>query len=651
MSSTTPRERLYDVFSDTEGSVEDKINHALAVGTNYFELPIGFVTRISEGRQAIVCATGGHHLIQPGESCPLEDAYCRQTIEIDGVLAVHDVQESAIPQDAIDAFDLGTYIGTKIIVNGQLFGTVCFADEDHRDRSFSSSQELFLELLANLISNALERQEYEQKLVGWNEALKQERERFEGIAENSVDILFRIGRDARFTYVSSAVERILSYDPEELVGEPMYDFMCPNSTDAVSTAYSKLLSGEDVKQLEISMQDSSGNVVILEVNATPLTNGDEIVGVQGVGRDITARKERQQELQMKTRAMDEAAVGISIADPNRPDEPLIYVNDAFERITGYSADATVGRNCRFLQGEETDPDAIAKFREAIETETAATVELINYQRDGTPFWNRVQLNPVFDDDGELLHYLGFQNDVTERKRTEQLIRLLNRVLRHNLRNDMNKISGWAHAIGTGEVDDTRDAGSRIERISDNLTQLTTHARELENYARGDRAPKRLDTVRMLEDLTDTFSRQFPDAEITTSVDSQRDICAGAELEAALSELLENALKHNPESHRRLNITVRDDNEWVEIAVTDNGPGINETETKVVTAGTETALEHASGLGLWLVNWIVTRYGGSFQIATRGENGTQGTTAIVRLPAIGANQLIDDVDKGPTVLFR
>jgi signal transduction histidine kinase len=135
------------------------------------------------------------------------------------------------------------------------------------------------------------------------------------------------------------------------------------------------------------------------------------------------------------------------------------------------------------------------------------------------------------------------------------------------------------------------------------------------------------------------------------VDSQRDICAGAELEAALSELLGNGLKHNPESDRRLNITVRDDNEWVEIAVTDNGPGINETETKVVTAGTETALEHASGLGLWLVNWIVTRYGGSFQIATRGENCTQGTTAIVRLPAIGADQLIDDVDKGPTVLFR
>jgi PAS domain S-box-containing protein len=431
----------------------------------------------------------------------------------------------------------------------------------------------------------------------------------------------------------------------------MYDIIAEGSAEEAAAAYSQLLNGEDVRGLEVEFADRSGDVVTLEVNATPLTEGDEIVGVQGVGRDITARKEREKELEMKTRAMDEAEVGISIADPNRPDEPLIYVNEGFERVTGYSADEAIGRNCRFLQGEETAPAATAQFRDAIETETATTVELINYRNDGIPFWNRVQLNPVFDDEGDLLHYIGFQNDITERKRTEQLIRLLNRVLRHNLRNDMNKITGWAHSIRTGELDDNRDAGSRIERISENLTHLSKHARELENYARGDRRPRRLDPVALLGDLTQAHSVQFPDAEITANVDSDRDICSGPELEAALSELLTNAVKHNPKSHPRAEITVRDDDEWTEVVITDNGPGIDETESQVVTAGNETALEHASGLGLWLVNWIVTRYGGSFQISSRGENDTDGTIAIVRLPAIGPAQQIDDVDKGPTVLFR
>lgn len=137
---------------------------------------------------------------------------------MDGVLAVQDVQKSSISQRATDAFDLGTYIRTKIVVNGDVYGTICFADEDHRDQSFSENQELFLELLANLIGNPIERQEYEQKIVGWNAALKQERRRFEGIAENSLDILFRLGVDAEFTYVSSAVEQILQKSRQSASG-------------------------------------------------------------------------------------------------------------------------------------------------------------------------------------------------------------------------------------------------------------------------------------------------------------------------------------------------------------------------------------------------------------------------------------------------
>lgn len=137
---------------------------------------------------------------------------------MDGVLAVQDVQKSSISQRATDAFDLETYIGTKIVVNGGVYVTICFADEDHRDQSFSENQELFLELLANLIGNPIERQEYEQKIVGWNAALKQERRRFEGIAENSLDILFRLGVDAEFTYVSSAVEQILQKSRQSASG-------------------------------------------------------------------------------------------------------------------------------------------------------------------------------------------------------------------------------------------------------------------------------------------------------------------------------------------------------------------------------------------------------------------------------------------------
>ncbi|WP_237560372.1 sensor histidine kinase [Halolamina rubra] len=118
---------------------------------------------------------------------------------------------------------------------------------------------------------------------------------------------------------------------------------------------------------------------------------------------------------------------------------------------------------------------------------------------------------------------------------------------------------------------------------------------------------------------------------------------------ALGELLENAVKHNTGANPQVTVSARDDGEWIEIAVIDDGPGIDEMEQRTVTAGDETALEHGSGLGLWLVNWIVTRYGGSFQIAPRDDDA--GTTATVRLPAIDGSQSIASAERGPTVLFR
>ncbi|MEF8773130.1 MAG: bacterio-opsin activator domain-containing protein [Halobacteriales archaeon] len=120
---------------------------------------------------------------------------------------------------------------------------------------------------------------------------------------------------------------------------------------------------------------------------------------------------------LKERAMDEAPVGITIADMNEEDGPLIYINEAFERLTGFDAEAVAGHNCRFLQGPRTDDEPVATMRAAIENEEPASVELLNYRKDGTRFWNRVDVAPIFED-GELTHYVGFQTDVSRRKRAE-----------------------------------------------------------------------------------------------------------------------------------------------------------------------------------------------------------------------------------------
>lgn len=122
---------------------------------------------------------------------------------------------------------------------------------------------------------------------------------------------------------------------------------------------------------------------------------------------------------LKTRTMDQAPVGITIADATKSDMPLIYVNAAFERMTGYSPSYAIGRNCRFLQGEATRENPVEQMRTAMENGEPTTVEVRNYRRSGELFWNEVTLAPLRDESGEVAYYVGFQQDVTRRKRAEQ----------------------------------------------------------------------------------------------------------------------------------------------------------------------------------------------------------------------------------------
>ncbi|USZ67378.1 PAS domain-containing protein [Halorussus salilacus] len=134
--------------------------------------------------------------------------------------------------------------------------------------------------------------------------------------------------------------------------------------------------------------------------------------------------------ELKERAMDEAPVGIVISDPDREGNPLIYVNEAFEDVTGYPREEVLGRNCRFLQGEETAPETVAEMAEAIDAAEPVSVEVLNYRADGEAFWNEVTIAPLRDDDGEVTNFVGFQDDVTARKEAELEVERRKRDLEH-----------------------------------------------------------------------------------------------------------------------------------------------------------------------------------------------------------------------------
>ncbi|WP_027057990.1 sensor histidine kinase [Mesorhizobium loti] len=110
-----------------------------------------------------------------------------------------------------------------------------------------------------------------------------------------------------------------------------------------------------------------------------------------------------------------------ITDPRRPDNPIVFANDAFLRLSGYGRGEVIGKNCRFLQGPKTDKAAIAAIRAAIADKTDLAVDILNYRKDGSTFWNALYLSPVSNDKGELQFFFASQLDVSDRKRSEHRI--------------------------------------------------------------------------------------------------------------------------------------------------------------------------------------------------------------------------------------
>jgi len=103
-------------------------------------------------------------------------------------------------------------------------------------------------------------------------------------------------------------------------------------------------------------------------------------------------------------AVETTRMPMIVTDPKRPDNPIIFANNAFIDMTGYSREEIVGANCRFLQGPETDPKAVREVREAIQARTEVAVELVNYKKDGSSFWNALFISPVYNDSGDLIYF-------------------------------------------------------------------------------------------------------------------------------------------------------------------------------------------------------------------------------------------------------
>jgi len=451
-------------------------------------------------------------------------------------------------------------------------------------------------------------------------------------------------------------------------------------------------------------------------------------------------RERLETLELYERGLDGASIGITIADATDPELPLVYANDGFCELTGYDRSETLGRNCRFLQGAGTDEATVDEIRAGLAAAEPVDVEIRNYRPDGELFWNHLRIEPVRDDDGTVTHFLGFQQDVTERKTRELLLEqyervlgsvddpvvvlgddervlyanaagerlfacdhgeqvtaaledrqaatvqsalarladgeplttelvvgrpdcpgavfqlrlqrirfeaapapertlvvgrditeirehrnrlsVLDRVLRHNIRNRLTTVLGTvdrfdaaADELNAAEI---RALAGRIEGAATDLLELSDAAREVNSTIDpGATETVETDLARVVATAVGSLSEVYPDAVFETALPDAAPAVCPPTVRSCVEQLVERAVEGS-DDRPAVSLDLDADIERVTLRIASDTAPLSEVERRVLTRGSEQQLDHAPGIELWLVKWAVVGSGGTLSVVDDGH---------------------------------
>ena len=262
-------------------------------------------------------------------------------------------------------------------------------------------------------------------------ALKNENDKYLALLHNASDGIYILDTNGNIIEFSDSFCGMLGYTRNEMIGMNVlqWDADLELSKAEITAALYKQYAQYKRIQFEGHHRRKDGTVFDVEISTFPLLLGDKPV-LFNSSRDITERRQAESLIRMQSDALNSSTNGVAIADASDPELPLLYVNPAFEKITGYPASELLGKNCRFLQGKDRDQPELAEIRACLKEGRTGKATLRNYRKDGTLFWNRLNISPIFDKTGKLVQFLGIINDITEQKHADDHLKLISGVFEH-----------------------------------------------------------------------------------------------------------------------------------------------------------------------------------------------------------------------------
>lgn len=534
-----------------------------------------------------------------------------------------------------------------------------------------------------VVDGEIERFVATQRDVTEQKAREQRLRQYERAIEGTHDLIAAVDTQYQYLFANERYRTFHDIDQRELAGATLEDTLDPEMFEQVEPHVEQALTG-DVVSYRMTRSTPEDDDEVFDIRYYPLRDGDDTIqGVVAAMRDVTDLVEQTRQLSRNRDllARTEERGGVGGWEYDTDTETLSWT-DGVRKLHDVpeSYDPTVEEAFGFHHREDHD-----KVEQAIQNCLEEGVEYDIRTRlitsDGVTRWLRTTGERIQRDGKTVLQ--GTVVDITEQVHREKRLMVLNRVLRHNLRNDLNTVIGYAELLETefseiaevanptdvrsaietldrlSQVDDipedhqsalgdieatldelssvpTKDALEAVELIretSESLVDIAEKAREFEQHADEDQILEAVAVGPLLEDVAATYRDEFPDAEVTV-VGAEASVRGNTgAIRRILDELVENALKHSTRQDPASTVVLRvqaTSAQTATIRVEDTGPGIPEIEQKTIERGEETALMHGSGIGLWLVNWLVTRFGGTVTIE---ESEPRGTVVSVELPTV------------------
>jgi len=443
-------------------------------------------------------------------------------------------------------------------------------------------------------------------------------------------------------YVSENVEEVLGYTPDELQsGEMQYlDIIHEDDRGRIVEEASELDS-EGVDSITLDpyrVATASGGVRWVKEYTRAIESGGEPDHLLGYLVDVTERKRRENELRQFKAAVERSAHAIYITDA---DGAIEYVNPAFEEITGYSEERAVGATPRILQSGEHDGEFYEAFWETILSGERWQSEITDQRADDERIVLNQTVAPITDDDGEVRKFVAVAQDTTARKEYERRLEeqrdnldVLNRVLRHDIRNDLQLITAYTKMVAD-ECDDpeTDDHLTTVLESADHAVELTKVAREMADVMLSANEESRpVDLRNVLQSELDEVRSTYSRAVVSTETGIPRTTVEANEmLNSVFRNLLKNAIQHNDTETPRVRLSITEDDDAVVVRIADNGPGIPDAQRETIFGKGEKGLDsQGTGIGLYLVDTLVESYGGDVWVE---DSDAGGAAFVVELPKV------------------